>query len=59
LEDVTVHGGHKVLMKVDNNTLQIVGDTQEILDKQISPQPTHLLDIIVYLIAYYYIRNKI
>jgi hypothetical protein len=47
LEEVIVRAGHKVLMEVDNNISQIVGNRQEILDQQLSPQPIGLLNIII------------
>ncbi len=36
LEDIAVHGGHEVLMKVDNNISLIVGDLERILYHQLS-----------------------
>jgi hypothetical protein len=45
LEEVAVRTGHKVLMKVGNNSLLIVGDPKGILDQQLMPHPIHLLNI--------------
>jgi hypothetical protein len=42
LEDVALCAGHKVLMKVEDNILLIVGDPQGILDKQLRFWPINL-----------------
>ncbi len=46
-EDVAVRGGHKVLIEVDNDISMNASDRQGILDKQLRPHPTHLLNIII------------
>ncbi len=45
LEEVTVRAGNKVLVKVDNNSVLIVGDPQGILSQQLRPHAIHLLII--------------
>ncbi len=54
-----MRAGHKVLMEVDNNILQIVGNRQEILDQQLLPRPIELLNIIINaLINHNYVSQK-
>jgi hypothetical protein len=43
LEEVIVHAGHEVLMKVDDHSVLIVGDPQVILGQQLRPHSIHLL----------------
>jgi hypothetical protein len=50
LEEVAVQAGRKVLIEVDDNISLIVVDPQEILDQQLNPRPTYLLNIIIVLI---------
>jgi hypothetical protein len=52
LEEVTMPAGRTVSVEVDDNILQIVGDPQGILDKQLRPHPIHLLNIIIVLNSY-------
>ncbi len=55
LEEVAVHAGHKVLMKVDDNSALSVGDQQGISGQQLRPHPTHFLILLKhssYLINY-------
>jgi hypothetical protein len=47
-----VHGGHEVLVKIDEIILLIVGDLQGILDKLLRPQLVNLLNIIILLIYF-------
>ncbi len=42
--------GQKVLMEIDDNILQIVGNLQGILDQQLNPRPMHLLNIFINII---------
>jgi hypothetical protein len=41
LEGVAAHGGHEVLMEVNDKSLLIVGDPQGILYHQLRPRPIH------------------
>jgi hypothetical protein len=50
LEEVAVHPGHKVLMKVDDNIALIVSNPQGILDQQAHTSPNSI-------IKYYYFIN--
>jgi hypothetical protein len=43
LEEVTVPAANKVWLKVDNNNVRIVGNSQGIIGQQLRPQPIHLL----------------
>jgi hypothetical protein len=51
LEEVTEYVGDKVLMEVDDNSAQIIGDPQGILGQLLRPHPFHLLIIIIILIT--------
>ncbi len=46
-----MHTNHKVLMKVDDTILQIVGDPQGIINYQQGRYPIHLLNIIIIFIT--------
>jgi hypothetical protein len=46
MEEVAVHACRKVLMAVDDNIIQMVGNPQGILDKMLRPRPIHLFNII-------------
>ncbi len=50
--EVAAHVGQEVLMEVDNDCAQIVGNSQRILGKQLTTHPIHLLRIIINLITY-------
>ena len=52
LEEITVHGGHYVLMDVDNHRKPTVGDLHGILGQQLRPRPIHLLNTIIILLSY-------
>jgi hypothetical protein len=51
LEEVTEYAGDKVLMEVDDNSAQIIGDPRGILGQQLRPRTFHLLIIIIILIT--------
>jgi hypothetical protein len=55
LEEVAVHAGHKVFMKVDDNNALIVDDQQGISGQQLRPHPTHFLNIIIIISVTYLI----
>ncbi len=48
-KEVALHVGHKVLKKVDDNSVPIVGDPQWILGQQLRHHPIHVLNIIIIL----------
>jgi hypothetical protein len=66
-EEVATHVGHKVLMKVDDNILPIVGDPLGILDQQLRPRIIHFLNIMsikinyikVYIFEYLLTKNNL
>jgi hypothetical protein len=43
LEKVTLSAANKVWLKVDNNNVRIVGNSQGIIGQQLRPQPIHLM----------------
>jgi hypothetical protein len=51
-EEVTVLAGHRVLIKVDENGVLIIGNPQGIFGWQLTPAPIHLLNIFCYYINY-------
>jgi hypothetical protein len=53
LEEAAVHAGLEVLMEVDDNSSQIVGDPHGILDQQLRPHPVHLIIIIIIMLITY------
>jgi len=54
LEKVIVRTGRKVLTKVDNNNLLIVGYQQGIIEQQFMPHPIYVVNIIVLNNLLYY-----
>jgi hypothetical protein len=53
LVEVAVHAGHKVLIKVDDTCVLIVGHPQGILGQELVLYPIHLLNIIVIALIIY------
>jgi hypothetical protein len=50
LEEVTVHADNKVLIEVDANSLQVVGDPHGTMVQQVRPNPIYLLKFMILLI---------
>jgi hypothetical protein len=50
MQEVAMHARSKVLIEVDDIFSQIVGYQQSILDQQVRPHPSHLLNINITLI---------
>ncbi len=47
LEEVAMHADNKVLMQVDDNSLQVVGDPHGVLVQQLRPHPIHSLKLVL------------
>jgi hypothetical protein len=52
MEKVDVHGGHNVLMEIDDTSELIVGAPQEMLGSQIRPCQIHILIFIIFVTIY-------
>ncbi len=54
-EEVAVCAGHKVLMKAEDSSTLIIGDSREIWGQQLRPRQIRILNILNVIITTHYI----